>query len=267
MVQNQARSIFLATENFADTLTSLALASNQHSWPFITLPHFEIMGTNLNDLTKSLMIGFAPLITSQTIREQWEIFATYNQQWIQDGVNMNLQLHQNFSGSLDNIDSIHREIFWTDDNIDNVETNYVITNQKIANNTDGPWLPVWQFAPAPHNPVVVNYDLFNNKLVTKLWSAMVTAMQPVLSENTHLEFLYDGSVYDDPTHPHSLLLQPIYNNFVTIDDTRDVHEQNTEAHIVGAVFAVLPWDKYFQNIMPPKTTGTSNILEGPFCCF
>ena len=82
---------------------------------------------------------------------------------------------------------------------------------------------------------------------------MNNTLSPVLSEATRLDFYYGGSVRDDVTHPHSFLLQPIFQDF-----NKSHHDSS---HIMAAVIAILPWDHYFENILPPEAHGIHVVMQ------
>ena len=69
LVHNEARNVFKVVENFATTITSEALATRA-TWPFVSIPHLEVRGLEINALANSLMVGFSPLV-SESKREAW----------------------------------------------------------------------------------------------------------------------------------------------------------------------------------------------------
>lgn len=77
---------------------------------------------------------------------------------------------------------------------------------------------------------------------------------PVMSEEFHLDFLYGGSIRDDINHPHSVLLTPVFDDF-------DREHRKDPNHIVGVVIAVLPWDHYYENILPEEAHGIQVVME------
>jgi hypothetical protein len=65
--------------------------------------------------------------------------------------------------------------------------------------------------------------------------------------------LYGGAVLDASGHPRYFLLAPIYP---TLDV--NAHEQD---NIVGFLVAVIPWDRYFSNLLPGSITGMIVVLN------
>jgi hypothetical protein len=109
LIHDEARNVYMTMANFATVITSEAL-STQATWPFVTVPDFEVRGLELNELSNSLMVGFSPLVP-QGKREQWEMYASAMQGWIREGVDYNIDLHQNFQWEVEHLDVISPFIY------------------------------------------------------------------------------------------------------------------------------------------------------------
>lgn len=238
LVHDEARDVFLTVENFATTITSYSIATRA-SWPFVSLPHFEVRGMELNALANSLLIAFSPLVQTDQ-REEWEIYANGVQGWIQEGVEFNKELHAEYQYEVEHLEDIYPAI-------------YEDINDRTPDLGAGPYLPVWQQSPAPHDPHVIHYNLFRHDVFDRVFHGMNETLGPVLSEATSLEFFYGGSIRDEVDHPHSVLMQPV------MEDFNDTHHDSS--HIMGAVIAVLPWDHYFENILPPEAHGIIVVMK------
>jgi len=110
-------------------------------------------------------------------------------------------------------------------------------------------LPVWQLVPAPHNPSVVNYNLLSHEIFDRLYHFVNQTKSPIISEVFDLEFLYGGSIHEDPTHPFSVLMQPIFEDF------------QKDSRLVGVLTAVLPWDHYLEKILPKGVNVIVVVME------
>jgi len=243
LVHHEARNVFLTVHSFSTTITSYAL-STRAEWPFVSLPHFEVRGLEMNQLSNSLLLSFSPYVsTEEALR--WGLYTSYMQNWIQQGVDHNMDLHKEYLDKTgkQQVDPILPEIWDWDYTQQHNSTRTKVTHQ-------GPYLPVWQMAPAPHDPNVVNYNLLDNPVFQRIEHGMQSINKPVLSEATDLAWLYNGSVYDDPTHPHSFLLQPVYQDFTN-------HSQD----MLGVLVAVIGWDHYFENLLPPEAHGITVVMK------
>lgn len=242
LVHHEARNVFLTVQSFSTTITSYALASRAE-WPFVSLPHFEQRGIEMNALSNSILLSFSPYVDTKLHEQRWGLYTSYMQKWIQQGVDFNYDLHKDYLESHNKqIDPIFADI-WDYSGPDN-KTRVKVTDE-------GPYMPVWQMAPAPHDPHIVNYNLLDNKVFRRIDHGMHSINLPVLSEATDLAWLYNGSIYDDPTHPHSFLLQPVYSDFT----------HHTESDILGVCVAVIGWDHYFENLLPPEAHGITVVMK------
>ena len=194
----------------------------------------------MNNLSNSILIGFSPYVNASE-KDAWEVYANYMQDWVLEGVNYSYDLHRDYLNGSHVVDSISEQIYRSGVNDSNV----------VPETGPGPYLPAWQLAPAPHDPKIVNYNLLDHEVFERVEHGMRAINLPVLSEATDLEFLYGGSIYDDPTHPHSFLLQPVYHDFV----------DHREADILGVVTAIIGWDHYFENLLPPEAHGIVVVMK------
>lgn len=192
-------------------------------------------------------MAFAPYVDYEDLY-RWDLYANYMQKWIKEGVDYNYELHEDYLNGSHVVEPIYPEI-WKHASETNL-TRIPVTEEDALSH-EGRFVPVWQMAPAPHDPTVVNYDLLENEVFNRIDHGMHSINQPVLSEATDLAWLYNGSVYDDPTHPHSFLLQPIYHDFLN----------HSEQDILGVVIAVIGWDHYFENLLPPEAHGIAVVMK------
>ena len=109
LIHDEARDVFLTIANLATTITSYAI-STRATWPFVSIPHFEVRGTELNTLSNSLMVAFSPLVATSD-REKWEVYANYMQGWIEEGVDYNEELHRDYQYQVEHLEPIYPAIY------------------------------------------------------------------------------------------------------------------------------------------------------------
>ena len=245
----EAENAFGLLESMSLTITSYALDTNV-SWPFLTVPHFEKRGEKNNDLSKALHLSVVPLLEEE-LKEKWEDYASLNQDWIQEGVNASPELHVDFLGVNLKVNPIPSRLFRF-----KTEIGGETVPQDDPGVDFGPaaYAPVWQQSPAPHDPSIVNYDLLSHPLFARIYRGMWDTGLPVLSEVSEFDFLYGGSIKDDITHPHSALMHPIFSSV-------DEDEKGNRGTLLGMLVAILPWDSYFQNLIPSKIRGIVVVLH------
>ncbi|CAB9527346.1 Receptor-type guanylate cyclase gcy [Seminavis robusta] len=267
IVHQETKAIFLSLENFVSTVTSYSLDEGAQ-WPFVTVPHFEVRGTTANELSGATILAMSPIVPLLQ-REAWEDYATANQEWIQEG----LEIHPDWHEYATDVEGYELK------NITYPIWRYAVDGQMVPDLGKGPYLPVWQMATAPHDPAIVNYNLLDHPVFARVFSGMQQTDLPVLSEVTDLEFFYGGAVEDDANHPHSFILYPIHQTFSEVvehnliellggnttadNNTATTPEELTQEDnpIVAAATAVLAWDKYFSYIMPEDAIGLVIVVK------
>jgi hypothetical protein len=78
--EKNAELIFGQIKGLATSITSHALALNQ-SWPFVTLPHFDIRCRQAGALAGSELVIFAPIVNEEDVHA-WEQYAVGQQGWM-----------------------------------------------------------------------------------------------------------------------------------------------------------------------------------------
>jgi class 3 adenylate cyclase len=219
-------------------------------WPLVDIPHFELRGRLNNELSKALMISYSPLVTSNN-RASWEDYAFAEQGWIQKGIDLSPNLHEGFISDDFKVANISKDIFRFSDG----ETGLpVLQDHHGANFGPGHYAPVWQQAPAPHDPSIINFDLLSHPVFNRVYHGMWETKLPVMSAVTDLSFLYGGAIRDEEDHPHSFLMYPVYPSF-----RRDVSAIVMD-DLVGFLVVVLQWDRYFTDILQEGVNGMVVVL-------
>jgi hypothetical protein len=203
------------------------------------------------------LLSYAPLVKLLE-REAWEAYAQEHQTWIQDGQDFHSsQMTRALSTNLVDpapaqVPNISESIFYY-----NAEGNPAVEKSK------GPFLPIWQIAPVPSNPQMINLNLLSHPVYSLLYQGLMDTGLPVLSGVTDLPSLHqtyletEDDDRDHSHHPHSALLQPIHAAF--IENT--AVEQEEENPVVGVVSVVLSWDHYFVDLMPEEAVGLIVVVQ------
>ncbi|CAB9514914.1 Receptor-type guanylate cyclase gcy [Seminavis robusta] len=239
LVHLEAHDIYVAVDGFAHTVTSYTHSSNK-TWPFITMPDFEIRGHDVIKVASVVAVAFSPLIVDVE-KEAYEIFTTYNEDWIADGI-----AYTTGESLPENFKRVPSKIYrWEElQNGNRVPT---------VENGPGPFLPVWQTAPAPMNPRVVNFNLLSSEPFAQTFETMQTYNNSIVSKAMPLaDIPFEISSPDlvETENPHSVVLGPIYDNF-----TQD-------AKIVGTVAAVIDWSSFFSSFLAVDDHPVLVVMHG-----
>ena len=254
--EENSKNIFGDALKISEYLTSFAMATNA-TWPFVTLPDFEIVtGKSFNSSVGAELIMFAPRVARQD-RRAFEEYAQVNQHWIkQDLQNRGLDVDPG---------KIPERIYFVSKD-DDVETEFSA--------------PLWQIGPAPTNSSIILKDIYSQasfrrmiddvliqkgilvgvKLYFRLYNLHCIDSIFLRFDSPQLSEVVDQEALDKETssvdyvrladQPSSYAIVPVFDSF---------KEDNRE--IVGFLFAVVPWDIYFQNILSDSAQGISVEVE------
>jgi hypothetical protein len=208
--------------------TSLALYKKNTTWPNFSVPHFAQRMVKSRELSKATLIALLPVVEKDK-RSAWEAYASSAQEWVNEGL-----VTQGEEPTLSRIPSfIHSGL------------GHEITPQSAT----GPFSPLWQLSPAPKDKSIINYDLFENKVIKSLAKYVDMRKRAGLSKVIDMTELFGSSVAHLGKKPESLLLQPIFEDF------------SEDSKIVAHFAAILEWDIYFKNILHQGTNGMVIVVE------
>jgi len=140
-----------AMNAMADAITSHALASGEQ-FPRVTLPHFEVHGSNVRVQSGAFVVQWSPLVKNET-RDEWEEYALAKRFQLDEAYDRDVQLRdgqdEEFGLSLNYTSPQYKNL--TDDNILDDGTNYhprIYSSGAVTEKGDevgsGPFLPLWQ---------------------------------------------------------------------------------------------------------------------------
>ncbi|KAL7561134.1 hypothetical protein ACA910_004617 [Epithemia clementina (nom. ined.)] len=246
VAQDEAESVFGILVYHALTISSYCIDTGIE-WPFVSIPHFETRGNTNNRFSKALQVSLVPLVRKE-VKEEWEEYAWNKQSWVQEGVDLSSILHREYLGPDLTVPAIPSKVFRFQEGTaggapvpeDGAGVGYGPADYGV----------VWQQAPAPHDPSVINFNLLSHPSFARAYKAMWESTKAVLSEVIDLSFLYQGAILDEIEHPHSFLMQPIYSTLA--DENKTIDDRDS---LVGFLVAVLPWDSYFANLLPAHIQG------------
>ena len=283
-----------------DAITARTLR-NGDTWPYVVVDDFELSGAHARVTSFTEGVFFAPLVFGP-FREEWEAWAADQTGWIEEShsyadltrswladeeffagesVGSNPGPCRSCSGS-----STIEEDFIRDDTLSprrgsgeifsieesQADTCLVSPPCQLTRDRDRAiYAPVWQMSPPPADPVAVGFNLFSDKVMSRIVSVLISSEARsiitglidiqllhagIWSDEDHAKFhaaAADGNEYttDPMTLPHSLVVTSIYSKLVGSANNR----------IVGFLAAVVPWDVYFSRLLPPGVDGIYAVVE------
>ena len=233
-------------ETFATTIMSHALYYNS-TWPFVTLPDFEMQGEAIADLAFVMSLFFVPIVTAET-RQGWEQYSVANQWWLAQSLEEQAEMMTTSVSRRElqyNNLTIPEYIHRVDGLTQTVETG------------PPPYLPLWEFTPVVPVPELVNFNLLSDPAYVESLKALMTAKVDVvgmsfdfLNPNDNLAIGRKG-VFDLflPHWDHenrTYANDPIADVHVPIFDTFDENNHT----LVGLLTSVVYWSGYLEDVLP-----------------
>ena len=215
LANSNAKNTFAVVQSLATATTSYALASDEETFPFVTLPHFARRAEESVELSGAEVISWAPIVQ----KEQLALWNAYSEVevagWLGQGVDV-LPIHTSAIGSLENPPG---EPFFA---------------------------PIWELFPAPEAAAIVNEDLMSIDWMRALLQETIITGHVLLSQVEKVDFLFDslasqGDLGEEK--PRSYIVEPVFQTF---DD---------QTTVAGFIIAVLPWEPYFTNVLTRGTNG------------
>jgi hypothetical protein len=233
--ESNAKEFLGKLVSVSNTLTSYSMDTKKN-WPNITLPNFDIRTTeSFESLVGPELFLFAPIVSSEN-RRGFEEYAREHQGWIKEDLelrglgkvdpgNIPFQIYS-FSGDYEE-EALEKEIH----------------------------VPIWQVAPVPTDAGIVMMDLNSHPSFKRMIDDAIAVRHVLLSEVVDATFLANSiaTLNRDlarERNPRSYAIQPVYEDF------------GSDSKLVGFVFAVVPWNSYFVDILPKGIDGYIVQVEG-----
>lgn len=260
-----------AINNLATAITSHALASVDR-WPYVTVPDFERQVTGTLDQAQIISLTLMPIVTNET-RHEWETYSVYKQDWFLESMKVRQEEIMEWS---DKVAKDEADILATledvGDGLDKAfRINPAIYRVEGLNagpeTTDGPYLPIWQFAPNIPLADLVNFNVLSHPSLARESASCMGHQRPVIgrafdfANETNPEVagrkplinLYllrwkgGGNHYE--AGPVSDLYVPVFDNF------------SKNKTIVAVMLVNVYWQIYFTGILAENAKTIVAVLE------
>jgi hypothetical protein len=268
-----------AVDSLRVAVTSHVISTNA-SWPFVSIPDFDLRGSSANDLGDTLMVALHPLVTLED-REAWEKYTVNNIDWLSQAEaqepTAGRELHKSAGGyglastrrvTLPQQGQNKQEAPGVAPDFSRGYSKDVFTfndlNEEFGVSIDeslpGPYLPVWQHTPLI--PDSINWNALSHPVNRIAALEAFESEQVVLSQLENLVATdIDGSALlvdffsrmlqdrlGDPTascmgDPIATLISPIFHSF-------DAESKE----IVGIFSSLVYFETFFADILPPDTS-------------
>ena len=255
-----SENIFVALRSFSATITTEAKALNA-TFPFVTLPTFEVLGAGVRSTTGAEMINWHPMVEQNQLKEWSRYTLSHYEQNLAQSRAIALSLHAEGS-SVKPSDYLEGPIA----PFPNFKEGGIILAPKYG---EGPYYPAWMVSPPIFNPNFINSDPSPWALKQPI-SAVLAARELILTDTVPVSNLanraikledheaYHASLVDyvqNPNstafmHPHSSVMVPVFEEL-----------NDPTSRLVGTFAVVIPWDRYLVNLLPDGVDGITCVLR------
>ena len=209
------------------TTTTTVGSRSGAAWPFVTIENLEVLAEDFLAVGSSVELIYAPLVLGEH-RGSWEIYSVGMQDKVKNASFYQYRIPEFIYGR----------------HLANA-TIYVDTKSDQ-------FTPVWQMVPKPRDYVGtsrINYNLLSNTHLAPMIEASYSSRGLVQSQlESEGRFFGQGSLAFPPgekRHPQSLQVHPVFDSI-----------QHEGSKVVAFIFATIPWDLYFQDIVIPESKST-----------
>jgi hypothetical protein len=218
-----------AIESLGIHTTSWASATNS-SWPFVTVPDFDLRGLSARGMAHSLSVVLLPMVTEE-LKSDYEIYTQNHQDWIFEA----LDRHADNSNQRR---KLRREDFRELQSSSDIEVSPIIfrlgENGPSPDAGPGPYFPGWTMSPV--SPSAINFNFASvERIVDEIRETQETE-QIIIGKCW--EFTSSSDVEDDPTTMSVLL----GNTYVPIFDDDDMDGNK----MIGMLTSTISWSSVFE---------------------
>jgi hypothetical protein len=248
------RDLFVTMRSCSNSISGAAIAANS-TFPFVTVPTFEILGNSVRQQSGAEFLMFTPQVEADDLT-RWEEYAIANEGWYEESKQLDVASSETSSVKSD----------FMPGNISAFIYNPIDVPVSPAN---PPFYPIWQFTPPPFSPRIlkanfaqlgfgdsvntvnaVREGVFGETFDTSS-SLGDSTLKPSDHAAYHAQFLVSSDVELSPfDRPHAFFFEPVHRE-----------PFNDASEIVGLISALLPWDRYFANLLPIGVKGITGVLE------
>jgi len=230
--QASARSKYEVAESMALSTTSLALDKGLQ-FPFVTVPDFEIVASNARELSDTDLLAMCPLIKGREQRQEWEDYSVREQGWLRESLDV---------VGMTNVDPglIPTEIHDTRD--------FLLPNHNEGLHPDmiDMWAPLWQTSAPPPRADIINVDALGS------WAS------EAVSNMLYTRFSVFSAIDSDQVKRDSEGFLGLARSYI-VTPVFDAFSQ--DANIVAFYFLIVPWERYFMNLLPSGKNGFDIVLD------
>ncbi|KAL7562526.1 hypothetical protein ACA910_008233 [Epithemia clementina (nom. ined.)] len=241
----------------SESITAAAITNNE-TFPFVTIPGFELHAGYARRVSGIEMISFTPIVQDYEL-DDWTKYASEHQGWLQESREMVTHGDELLLMTSYKQEVISPIVYQFDDSLSPVPA------------TTAPFAPIWQTSPPPFDAGFINYNIMAEFFVQRMYQVAQETRTGWLTEVMDLSQLgmiainnADHETFhqrfrnpNDPMNASSAFLDPhcVYS-YPVFEKLAD-----TNSPLVGLILGLLPWDYYLLNLLPDGAGAIYAVLE------
>jgi hypothetical protein len=255
----QKRNLFSAMRGCSNSISAAAITTNS-TFPFVTVPAFEVLAESVRKQSESEFLLFTPKVEVGEVT-RWNRYATANEGWYEESKQLAVSSSE---GRLVQSDFAPGSPlpFIYEATLDENGNPTVVPVMPGMN--DPPFYPAWQVSPPPFSPIVIKANIGGVPEFSTGVKAAEVAGEGVMGftmfsdryglaglasneedhEAFHAQFMVSSDTESAYDRPHVFFSQPIF---------REIYNNTSE--VVGYISALIPWDSFFSNLLPEGVKG------------
>ena len=251
-----------AVDSFVVNMISFTKYTNA-TWPFVTIPNYAVRTAKIRTLSKAFIIGQFQLVSHEQ-RNEWELYASQNDYWVQDGFDVQRNDPTYPGKKPTTYNSTYK---------------LVSPNGSIIpdNDTSPYYLPSWQQGPIVPAKASYNWNAAVFPPMAKVLPELLEMKHAVISEVLKLKDWAKNYVgeNEDPNQPNINIYYPIIDTAADAvcsssywNESQSYHEHvhnqpstgPQSGNVVGIVRIGMYWRDLIRDILPQPSHDEAGVV-------
>jgi hypothetical protein len=253
-------NLFSTMRSFSNVISAAAIAT-ESEFPFVTVPTFEVLAESARKQSGTELLIFTPKVKVGEVT-RWNEYATANEGWYEESKQLAVSSGESTSVLSDFAPGSPFPFLYEETRDENGNSSAI---PAVSN---PPFYPVWQISPPPFSPNFVKASIgvspefalglkaasdnregvVGSTTFSDVYGLSGIASKDEDHEHFHAQFMVSSDTKSAYERPHGFFFQPIF---------REIY--NVTSEVVGSVIAVVPWDRYFANLLPEGVKGITCV--------
>ena len=245
IVKTKAETHLKTLIHTAEAITASADVDGEE-FPFVRVPRFELLGSQVRSITKIDVTIWAPLVTEKQ-REEWSNFSATEIDWYNESL-IHIHHHEEFAGN--EVAGEFRDEIWEGETPN--DASY------MAAAAPGPFAPLWQISPPTISIASINYNLLQMEFIRNILPAAIQTNDCVMSAlQTDDRGLSESILSSDKRHhqdhekeiPFVSQLTPVFEQLLN------------KTSVVGFILTTFHWEDFLANIFTSDVNGVAVVIR------